>query len=154
MLPKRQTWTTTAIVFALATAPASAAAAGDSDTGPAVQPNPDQQQVTEQPRPAPPRSTSNPAVQSNPDQQPAVSTAPTVIVRTGTPNSGFDWGDVGIGAAGAIGLSVIGLAAALGVSQRRRGPVERVGGHGQQTNAPTEATSRQPAVDQIATDSN
>ena len=83
--------TTTAIVFALGIATASAAAAGDSGTSPAVLPNPDQQQVTEQPRPAPPHPATNRAVQPNPDQQPTVSTTPAVIVRTSAPKSGFDW---------------------------------------------------------------
>jgi len=48
----------------------------------------------------------------------AVNTAPT-IVRVTAPNSGFDWGDAGIGAAGGFALSMIGLGGALAVSQRR-----------------------------------
>jgi hypothetical protein len=44
---------------------------------------------------------------------------PPVIVRVTTPNSGFDWGDAGIGAAGGIALSMIGLGGALAVSQHR-----------------------------------
>jgi hypothetical protein len=34
-------------------------------------------------------------------------------------NSGFDWGDAGIGAAGGLALSMVGLGGALAVSQRR-----------------------------------
>ena len=45
--------------------------------------------------------------------------APQAVVRIQTPQSGFDWGDAGIGAAGGIALSMIGLGGALGVSQRR-----------------------------------
>ena len=45
--------------------------------------------------------------------------APQAVVRIQTPQSGFDWGDAGIGAAGGIALSMIGLGGALGVSHRR-----------------------------------
>jgi hypothetical protein len=48
----------------------------------------------------------------------AVSTAPT-IVRVTAPNSGFDWGDAGIGAAGGIALAMIGLGGALAASRNR-----------------------------------
>jgi hypothetical protein len=40
-------------------------------------------------------------------------------VRVITPTGGFDWGDAGIGVAGGVALSMIGLAGALAVSQRR-----------------------------------
>jgi hypothetical protein len=40
------------------------------------------------------------------------------VVRL-TPNGGFDWGDAGIGAAGGVALSMIGLGGVLAVSQRR-----------------------------------
>ncbi len=43
---------------------------------------------------------------------------PPVIVRVAAPG-GFDWGDAGIGAAGGIALSMVGLGAALAVSQNR-----------------------------------
>jgi hypothetical protein len=46
------------------------------------------------------------------------STPPT-IVRVTAPSSGFDWGDAGIGAAGGLVLSAIGLGTVLGMSQRR-----------------------------------
>jgi hypothetical protein len=44
--------------------------------------------------------------------------APT-IVRVVDGNSGFDWVDAGIGAAGGIALSMVGLGGALGASQYR-----------------------------------
>lgn len=117
--------TTTAIVFALGIATASAAAASDSGTTPAVLPNPDQQQVTEQPRPAPRHPAANPTVGPNPDQQYPANTTPAVIVRTSAAKNGFDWGDAGIGAAGALGLAAIGLAGALTITQRRTRRVRR-----------------------------
>jgi hypothetical protein len=48
----------------------------------------------------------------------SVSTPPT-IVRVTAGNSGFDWGDAGIGAAGGLALSMVGLGGALAVSQHR-----------------------------------
>ena len=45
-------------------------------------------------------------------------TNPTIVHLTAG-NSGFDWGDAGIGAAGGIALSMVGLGGALVVSQRR-----------------------------------
>jgi hypothetical protein len=44
---------------------------------------------------------------------------PPTIVRVTASNGGFDWGDAGIGAAGALALSMIGLGGALVASQRR-----------------------------------
>ncbi len=41
------------------------------------------------------------------------------IVRVVTPNSGFDWGDAGIGAAGGFALAMLGLGGTLALSQRR-----------------------------------
>ena len=54
----------------------------------------------------------------NPDQQGPVG-APAAIVRVGTPSSGFDWGDAGIGAAGGFALSMLALGLVLVVSQHR-----------------------------------
>ena len=42
----------------------------------------------------------------------------TQIVRVSAPSS-FDWGDAGIGAAGGVALSMLGIGGALVVSQRR-----------------------------------
>ncbi len=49
----------------------------------------------------------------------AQASAPAAVVRVQVPASGFDWGDAGIGAAGGLALSMIGLGGALAVSQRR-----------------------------------
>jgi hypothetical protein len=59
-----------------------------------------------------------------PDQPAAAGTSASVsspqpVVRIETPNSGFDWGDAGIGAAGGIALCTIALGGAFAVSQRR-----------------------------------
>lgn len=51
-------------------------------------------------------------------QAPSQPTAP-VIVRVAAPNKGFDWGDAGIGAAGGLALSTIGIGGALAMFQRR-----------------------------------
>ena len=64
-------------------------------------------------------SETYPAAGPNPDEQAPVG-APATIVRVGTPSSGFDWGDAGIGAVGGLALSMLGLAGALMLSQRRR----------------------------------
>jgi hypothetical protein len=54
-----------------------------------------------------------------PNPPAAVSPAPAVqVVRVSAPG-GFDWGDAGIGAAGGVALSMLGLGGALTVSQRR-----------------------------------
>ena len=81
-------------------------------------PNPDQQAAelarAAAARPAP----TNWVVRPNPDEQ-NPPPAPTTTVRVITPAGGFDWGDAGIGAAAGVALSMIGLAGALAVSQRR-----------------------------------
>jgi hypothetical protein len=47
-------------------------------------------------------------------------TPPQAVVQISpSPEIGFDWGDAGIGAAGGIALSMIGLGAALTVSHQR-----------------------------------
>jgi hypothetical protein len=43
----------------------------------------------------------------------------TPIVRITIPTSGFDWGDAGIGAAGGLALSMLGVGGALVLTQRR-----------------------------------
>ena len=40
-------------------------------------------------------------------------------MRVITPNSGFDWGDAGIGAAGGLALAMLSLGGTLALSQRR-----------------------------------
>ncbi len=74
--------------------------------------------------PAMPTST-QPAAQPNGPSR-TVSTSPA-IVRVGASNGGFDWGDAGIGAAGGLALSMIGLGGALAVSKNR---TRRPGHHG------------------------
>ena len=54
-------------------------------------------------------------------QLPPASSPPT-IVRVTTHSNGFDWGDAGIGAAGGLALSVIGLGGALAASGYRNRP--------------------------------
>lgn len=54
---------------------------------------------------------------------PGQSSVAPVIVRVNAPKTGLDWGDVGIGAAGAIGITLSALAAAIAINQhlgRRR----------------------------------
>ncbi|MGH2867714.1 MAG: hypothetical protein ACRDNK_09120 [Solirubrobacteraceae bacterium] len=46
-------------------------------------------------------------------------TAAPTVVRVVAGNSGFDWGDAGIGAAGGLALAMVGLGGGLAVSQRR-----------------------------------
>lgn len=44
---------------------------------------------------------------------------PATIVHVTARDSGFDWGDAGIGAAGGFALSMVGLGGALAISQNR-----------------------------------
>jgi hypothetical protein len=48
------------------------------------------------------------------------SSAQQAIVRIQTPQSGFDWGDAGIGAAGGVALAMLGLGGALVITHRPR----------------------------------
>ena len=64
--------------------------------------------------------------------QPAVQ-----IVRVSTPG-GFDWGDASIGAAGALGLSMVALGGGLMIAARRTRAPARVGS-GARRNAPERA---------------
>jgi len=41
------------------------------------------------------------------------------VVRVQPPQSGFDWGDAGIGAAGGLGLALLGLGGGLVISHQR-----------------------------------
>jgi hypothetical protein len=118
---------TTALVIALGATLALPAAGHASGVGPVVRPNPDEQILTTPAKPTPPAPPAASAVQPNPDEQtlmapdtrpgPSLST-PAVIVRVNNTKSGFDWGDAGIGAAAALGLSLIALAGGLAVSHR------------------------------------
>ena len=59
---------------------------------------------------------------------PGQSSVAPVIVRVSAPKTGLDWGDVGIGAAGAMGITLSALAAAVAINQhlgrRRSDPAE------------------------------
>jgi hypothetical protein len=44
---------------------------------------------------------------------------PAAVVRVTAGGSGFDWADAGIGAAGGLAISMVGLGGSLVVSQRR-----------------------------------
>ena len=81
------------------------------------------------PAPASARFELNPRpARSTPSPQPAVQ-----IVRVSTPG-GFDWGDASIGAAGALGLSMVALGGGLVIAARRSRAPARVGS-GAQRNA-------------------
>jgi hypothetical protein len=59
-----------------------------------------------------------PAGTQTSSQSPQASTPATILhVTAGT--SGFDWGDAGIGAAGGLAISIVGLGGGLAASQRR-----------------------------------
>ena len=119
----------TTAAIALAIGPTAATAAGNATgSSPSVRPNPDEQALSTTVQPTHARESATQAVQPNPDQQSSIaantrqgSTAgtPAVIVRVSSAKGGFDWGDAGIGAAGALGLSLAALAGGLAVSQRR-----------------------------------
>ena len=89
---------TTSLAVTLALAASAAPASASPNHLPSAEP----------PVPAYAGHTSNPAV-----------TTPPTIVRLTAPNSGFDWGDAGIGAAGGFALSMIGLGGVLVVSGQR-----------------------------------
>jgi hypothetical protein len=46
---------------------------------------------------------------------------PATVVRGLAHGGGFDWGDAGIGAAGGLGLALVGVGGAFAISQQRRG---------------------------------
>jgi hypothetical protein len=129
--------TTAVLILSLAASGAPAASAqsfggctanptnGQSST--AARPNPDEQTVTG----ATANRTSAP-VYSRQDKSSVPATSPSTtaasiakvsaappVVRVQAPANGFDWGDAGIGAAGGLALSMIGLGGALAVSQHR-----------------------------------
>ena len=100
----RNRTTTAAIILSLAAAGAPAASAKPADFVPpshqtpaSVYSRPDKSII--------PLSSPYP---SGSDPTPA--TVPQAVVRVQTAQSGFDWGDAGIGAAGGLALSLIGSA--------------------------------------------
>jgi hypothetical protein len=120
--------TTAAVMLSLGATAAAAGADNTTRSRPTVRPNPDEQILTTAAKPTHPAAPATSPVQPNPDEQALaannsshepVAGTPTVIVRVSSAKSGFDWGDAGIGAAAALGASLIALASGLAVSQRR-----------------------------------
>ena len=111
MLPHRRKRTVRIIALALAVssaaAPASARVFNQNAHGSLVFPQ---------------QTPSAPSVPS-PGQPTLPAPAPT-IVRVTVP-TGFDWGDAGIGAAGGFALAMLGLGAALAISQRHANHPQR-----------------------------
>ena len=64
------------------------------------------------------RFDTNPVFVPAPGNQPTASQPVVQVVRVVAPG-GFDWGDAGIGAAGGLGLSMLGVAGSLAVTRRR-----------------------------------
>ena len=133
--------TAAALILSFGVTVAPAAASNAAARKPAVRSNPDQQLLHVEQRPAPALRALSPAnaapcseICSGGPPPSSASTGPgsEVIdnVGYGAPNTpatiirvtapgGFDWGDAGIGAAGAIGLCMLALGLVLVVSQRR-----------------------------------
>jgi hypothetical protein len=103
--------TTAAVILALAAAGAPTATARPDSAPAAKQPSPS---VYSRPDKSliPVATPNDPSITSE-------ARAPQAVVRIQTPQSGFDWGDAGIGAAGGIALSMVGLGGALAVAQNR-----------------------------------
>jgi hypothetical protein len=113
MTPTQRIRTTAAIMLSLAAAGAPTAGARPADSTPAakrwptaVYSRPDKSVIPV----AAPSSTGGMDVQQS---------APPAVVRIQTPQSGFDWGDAGIGAAGGVAIAMLGLGGVLVVSNRR-----------------------------------
>lgn len=66
-----------------------------------------------------PNGSEVPAGSPSVTSQATIPATPPTIVRVSATNGGFDWGDAGIGAAGGLALSMVGVGGALAVSQRR-----------------------------------
>ncbi len=71
-------------------------------------------------------SSAAPLKYARQDKQLAPSSSPQTAVNTAPPSpptatasNGFDWGDAGIGAAGGLAISIVGIGGALTLSQRR-----------------------------------
>ena len=135
--------TTVALALALSAIAAPAASAQpqthsrqSASASPVVRPNPDQQTAVPTAANAGPRSEvvdgggyrspATPALSSTStgphsevidNRGYSFANVPPTIVRVIAPNSGFHWGDAGIGAAGA--LAILALGSAIAVSQRR-----------------------------------
>jgi hypothetical protein len=64
------------------------------------------------------RFDQNPVFVPRPASQPTAVQPAVQVVRVSA-GGGFNWGDAGIGAAGGLGLSILGVAGSLGVTRRR-----------------------------------
>ena len=113
-----------AVTLALGTIAAPAASAHSPQAGWVVRPNPDEQSA-QLARAAVTRPAQNTwVVRPNPDRQ-YPDPGPVVTVRVTDPNGGFDWGDAGIGAAGALGLVLAATGGTLLLAHRRNDPSTR-----------------------------
>ena len=113
-----------AVTLVLGAISAPAASADGAQARWVVRPNPDQQ-ATQLARAAATRPAKNTwIVRPNPDEQ-NPPPAPVTIVRVSDPNRGFDWGDAGIGAAGALGLILAATGGTLLLARRRNDPPTR-----------------------------
>ena len=55
---------------------------------------------------------------------------PSTVVHVVSHDGRFDWGDAGIGAAGGLGLALVGAGGAFAISQQRQHPpIEGIAGH-------------------------
>ena len=112
MTTTRRITTTTAAILTLAAASGPAAAAGAPDAGIATATHPAPATVySRQDKSMIPLNARSASAYGVGTAQP--------IVRIQTPQSGFDWGDAGIGAAGGVAFAMLCLGGALFVSQRR-----------------------------------
>ena len=66
------------------------------------------------------RQTAASAQPIGPDTAPFSYSQPSPDRRSHAPQSGFDWGDAGIGAAGGLAISMLGLGGALVITSQRR----------------------------------
>ncbi|MGZ6638224.1 MAG: hypothetical protein ACXVII_35830 [Solirubrobacteraceae bacterium] len=114
MTPTHRITTAAAIMLSLAAAGAPTASARPADSTPAAKHTP----TTVYSRPD---KSLIPVAARSPSGGTVVNqSAPPTVVRIQTPQSGFDWADAGIGAAGGLALAMLGLGGALLISQRPR----------------------------------
>jgi hypothetical protein len=110
-----RTATTAAIVLSLAAGGAPAASAMPAGPGGFV---PTGKQASARVYDRPDREMI--PVSPPPSAEPIANTSITrPVVHVLTPNTGFDWGDAGLGAAGGLTLSLIAVGGAFAVSGRR-----------------------------------
>ena len=64
------------------------------------------------------RFDQNPVFVAQPASQPTAVQPAVQVVRVSA-SGGFDWGDAGIGAAGGLGLSILGVSGGLALTRRR-----------------------------------